>query len=80
MQNLRRNEKSSLQITETQKTINRKREVIAEILRDQHYRANQSILEQILKNGDFSTAWENIDTLDFFNKQIKKTIEDYGNI
>ena len=68
-------QKSTLQISETQKTVNRKKDVIAATLRDQYYRANESILEQILKNGDFSTTWENIDTLDFFNRQIRTTIE-----
>ncbi len=67
--------KASLQIETTEETIFRKRRVIAEILRNQYQNGSQTLIEHVLSNGDFSTAWEDIDTLDFFNKQIKTTIE-----
>lgn len=66
--------KSDIQISESQKQINRKRGVIGEILRDQYQNGSESLLEQFLSHEDFSTAWEDIDTLDFFNNKIRETI------
>lgn len=67
-------QKSDIQISESEKSIIRKREVISEVLRNQYQKGEQSLIEVMLSHGDFSTAWEDIDTLSFFNDKIRETI------
>jgi murein DD-endopeptidase MepM/ murein hydrolase activator NlpD len=67
-------QKSDIQISEAEKSIHRKRDVIGEVLRNQYQSGEQTLMEHILSNGDFSTAWQDIDTLDYFNSRIIETI------
>lgn len=66
--------KSDIQISETQIAIEKNKDVIAEVLRSQYQSSQESLLEIILSKGDFSTTWEDIDTLSFFNTKVQDTI------
>jgi len=67
-------QKSDIQISESEQSTIRKKGIIGEVLRTQYQNGSQSLLEHILSHGDFSTAWEDIDTLDYFNDRIRETI------
>lgn len=69
-------QKSGLQIGETEASINQKKRVIGQTLRSQFQNADQSMLEHFLVHGDLTTAWEDIDTLSFFNEKISESIRD----